>query len=305
MFLTPAGEPFWGGTYFPPEARYGRPGFAGGAGAGQPRSGRPSAPRSTGNIDALKEALAGLARAAAGRASTPALREQAAAPGPGGSTPSTAGSAARPSSRRRRSSTWSGGMRSRTGDAAARHAVLHTLANICQGGIYDHLGGGFARYAVDALWLVPHFEKMLYDNAQLLELLLADAYADTQNPLFRGAGRGDGRLARARDAGRGRLRLQRSMPTARARRASSTSGMRAEIDRLLGPDAAAFPAGLRGHRRRQLGRQHGSEPPAPAGPARGGRGGGAARQRGPAAGGARPGGCRPGATTRSWPIGTA
>ena len=40
-----------------------------------------------------------------------------------------------------------------------------------QGGIYDHLGGGFARYTVDAYWLVPHFEKMLYDNAQLLELL--------------------------------------------------------------------------------------------------------------------------------------
>ena len=40
-----------------------------------------------------------------------------------------------------------------------------------QGGIYDHLGGGFARYSTDAEWLVPHFEKMLYDNAQILELL--------------------------------------------------------------------------------------------------------------------------------------
>src|SRR3546814_20164312 len=45
------------------------------------------------------------------------------------------------------------------------------MTKMCQGGIYDHLGGGFARYAVDAQWLVPHFEKMLYDNAQLVEVL--------------------------------------------------------------------------------------------------------------------------------------
>jgi uncharacterized protein YyaL (SSP411 family) len=70
-----------------------------------------------------------------------------------------------------------------TDDPAIRQAVMHTLVNICQGGIYDHLGGGFARYSVDALWLVPHFEKMLYDNAQLIALL-SDAAADTRNPLF-------------------------------------------------------------------------------------------------------------------------
>ena len=46
-----------------------------------------------------------------------------------------------------------------------------TLSHIAQGGIYDHLGGGFARYSVDERWLVPHFEKMLYDNALLLELM--------------------------------------------------------------------------------------------------------------------------------------
>ena len=51
-----------------------------------------------------------------------------------------------------------------------------TLERMCEGGIYDHLGGGFSRYSVDERWLVPHFEKMLYDNAQLLELL-ALAYA--------------------------------------------------------------------------------------------------------------------------------
>src|SRR5207244_11876118 len=53
-------------------------------------------------------------------------------------------------------------------------AVTRTLLKMAEGGIYDHLGGGFARYSTDARWLVPHFEKMLYDNAQLLRL-----YAET------------------------------------------------------------------------------------------------------------------------------
>ena len=60
---------------------------------------------------------------------------------------------------------WRGAIR--YGNDAARAAVVNTLDNICQGGIYDHLGGGFSRYSVDERWLVPHFEKMLYDNALL------------------------------------------------------------------------------------------------------------------------------------------
>ena len=62
-------------------------------------------------------------------------------------------------------------------------AVDTTLTNICQGGIYDHLGGGFARYSVDERWLVPHFEKMLYDNALLIDLL-CEAYRETGNELY-------------------------------------------------------------------------------------------------------------------------
>jgi uncharacterized protein YyaL (SSP411 family) len=77
---------------------------------------------------------------------------------------------------------WRAGARS--GDASFFDLVELTLDRICQGGIYDHLGGGFSRYSVDAQWLVPHFEKMLYDNAQLLELL-ALAFARSGNPLFR------------------------------------------------------------------------------------------------------------------------
>ncbi len=183
MFLTPAGEPFWGGTYFPPESRYGRPGLPE---VLETVSRIWSAERDkvVSNTTALKEALAALGRPAPGPALTPAAREQTARRlvqafdtihgGLGGAPKFPQVPVL--------DLVWRHALA--TGDAAAPHAVLHTLTNICQGGIYDHLGGGFARYAVDAFWLVPHFEKMLYDNAQLL-LLLAEAFAESGNPLFR------------------------------------------------------------------------------------------------------------------------
>ena len=71
-----------------------------------------------------------------------------------------------------------------TGRPEFGQAVIVTLTNLCQGGIYDHLGGGFSRYAVDHRWLVPHFEKMLYDNA-LLVSLLSHIYKVSREPLFR------------------------------------------------------------------------------------------------------------------------
>ncbi len=77
---------------------------------------------------------------------------------------------------------WRGGIR--YDHAPARAAVTLTLDNICQGGIYDHLGGGFARYSVDEYWLAPHFEKMLYDNALLIELM-TEVYRETSSPLYR------------------------------------------------------------------------------------------------------------------------
>ena len=72
----------------------------------------------------------------------------------------------------------------RTGDDQALHAVRHTLSKMARGGIYDHLGGGFARYSTDERWLVPHFEKMLYDNA-LLSSTYLEAYQATSEPSFR------------------------------------------------------------------------------------------------------------------------
>ena len=77
----------------------------------------------------------------------------------------------------------------RRGDPSYRDAVRGLLDALSAGGIYDHLGGGFARYSVDAEWHVPHFEKMLYDNAQILELL-ALAHAEAPSPVY---------AARARD----------------------------------------------------------------------------------------------------------
>ena len=71
-----------------------------------------------------------------------------------------------------------------TGDEKALEAVTTTLDKMALGGIYDQLGGGFARYSVDDVWLVPHFEKMLYDNGQLVDLY-AQAYQKTKSPLYK------------------------------------------------------------------------------------------------------------------------
>jgi uncharacterized protein YyaL (SSP411 family) len=125
-----------------------------------------------------------------------------------------------------------------TGDRTLARRVLHTLARISQGGIYDHLGGGYSRYSVDAFWLVPHFEKMLYDNAQLL-WLLGEAWAATLDPLYR---------ERAEETVGW---LQREMLVEGAFAASLDADSEgeegkfyvwdaAEIDRLLGPEARAF-----------------------------------------------------------------
>jgi uncharacterized protein YyaL (SSP411 family) len=76
----------------------------------------------------------------------------------------------------------------RTGDAHALHMAVQTLRKMAEGGLWDHIGGGFHRYAVDARWLVPHFEKMLYDNAQLAVLYLEGSIA-AQEPAFEGIAR--------------------------------------------------------------------------------------------------------------------
>jgi uncharacterized protein YyaL (SSP411 family) len=168
VFLTPEGEPFWGGTYFPPQPRLGMPSFPQvlEAVAQTYRERRADVQQ---QAEAMAEAIRRSAQLA-----------PAAGDGPG---PDLLRDAVSGLSRLfdRRFGGFGGAPKFppasvvdlllRLDDAAAREMATATLEGMAQGGMYDLLGGGFARYSVDDRWLVPHFEKMLYDNA-----LLASAY---------------------------------------------------------------------------------------------------------------------------------
>ena len=183
MFLTPAGEPIWGGTYFPPTSRYGRPAFVDVL-REVARVFREEPQTIEQNRAALMERLEGAARKPGRVTISTAELNKAAAQLGGIIDPVNGGTRGAPKFPQAAlfELLWRAGLR--TGEARYFGAVDITLHHICEGGIYDHLGGGFARYSVDERWLVPHFEKMLYDNAQLLELL-AVAYARLQKPLYR------------------------------------------------------------------------------------------------------------------------
>lgn len=181
MFLTPAGEPFWGGTYFPPEPRWGRPGFPQLLHA-IAETYREKRDTITKNVAALRKGLSQLDTPQPGEAITLDLIDRIAdrlvqeIDGVNGGI----GSAPKFPQVPVMELLWRAGRR---GNEAAKEAVLLTLTHISQGGIYDHLGGGFARYSVDARWLAPHFEKMLYDNALLIDLLIA-AWQAAKKPLY-------------------------------------------------------------------------------------------------------------------------
>jgi uncharacterized protein YyaL (SSP411 family) len=182
MFLSPEGEPFWGGTYFPPEPRWGRPGFAQVLqGVAATYRGEPD--KVTKNVTILREALSRLGQPEAGEGIDPALFDRIAERLLREVDPLNGGIGTAPKFPQCGifELLWRGWKR--TGQAPYRDAVLRTLTTICQGGIYDHLGGGFARYSVDARWLAPHFEKMLYDNAELIDLLTA-VWQEVRDPLY-------------------------------------------------------------------------------------------------------------------------
>jgi len=169
VWLTPAREPFFGGTYFPPRA-----------GVRGARQGLSEILRA--QADAFTADPAGVARQASSLAQR--LRS-ATAPEPAGDFPSASLIAAAAAEAARRFDPAMGGARGapkfpssfpvqlllrvarRSGDVEPRRMALLTLDRMRAGGIYDQVGGGFHRYATDAQWLVPHFEKMLYDNALL------------------------------------------------------------------------------------------------------------------------------------------
>ena len=182
MFLTPKGEPVWGGTYFPKEARYGRPAFVDVL-REVARLFREEPARIEQNRQALLARLAEKARPEGRVTVSPADLNGAAGQVGNMFDPVHGGLRGAPKFPQppMLEFLWRAGMRS--GDARFFETVQHTLERMSEGGIYDHLGGGFSRYSVDEKWLVPHFEKMLYDNAQLLELL-ALAFQRSGRPLF-------------------------------------------------------------------------------------------------------------------------
>jgi uncharacterized protein YyaL (SSP411 family) len=182
MFLSPEGEPFWGGTYFPPESRWGRPGFAQVL-QGVAQTYRNERDKVTKNVTALREALGKLGQPEAGDNIDPALFDRIAERLLREVDPLNGGIGTAPKFPQCGIFELLWRAWKRTRQAPYRDAVTRTLTTICQGGIYDHLGGGFARYSVDARWLAPHFEKMLYDNAELVDLLTL-VWQETRDPLY-------------------------------------------------------------------------------------------------------------------------
>ncbi len=188
-FLTPELKPFYGGTYFPPENRHGMASFI--------EVLRRIAQLWENQRDKILETavdfhqqLAAItAREPGNLLLSPALLDNAASVFKRAYDPEFGGFGGAPKFPRPSELLFLLGHAARSGDSEGVKMVLHTCERMAAGGIYDHLGGGFARYSVDAQWLVPHFEKMLYDNAQLLNLYL-DAWLVSGNPRHAETARG-------------------------------------------------------------------------------------------------------------------
>src|SRR5215472_17144814 len=184
IFLLPTGEPVFGGTYFPPEDRYGRPGF--------PRVLETIANAYRTRKDEILENAKGFRQQVARQTFQKSGSEKIDA--------SLLDSAYRAIGTRfdAREGGFGGAPKFppsmtidfllryhyRTGDEHTLHMAMLTLDKMANGGMYDQVGGGFHRYSTDDHWLVPHFEKMLYDNA-LLAKVYTDAYRATRKPLYK------------------------------------------------------------------------------------------------------------------------
>jgi hypothetical protein len=246
MFLTPDRKPFWGGTYFPPDAKYGKSGFADilrriHAIWSNERS------KVTESADKLSSYLSDLSKAGSiGERVTPSVRDtcfdqiertfddEMAGFGGGAKFP--------------RPATLHFLLRhyARTGEPRALEMVERTLQAMAAGGIYDHIGGGFHRYAVDREWRVPHFEKMLYDQAQivnayveLFQIAKAPLYSriirETCDYVLRDLTHPDGGFYSAEDADS----LKPEDPRESGEGAFYV-WTKPEIEGILGPDAEVF-----------------------------------------------------------------
>jgi len=215
VFLTPDARPFFAGTYFPPRGGYGRPGFVDVLAAVQD-----AWTSRRGELDEQADQLTEAVRARSAVDAPPAGAEIGLGPDVVRRTAEALMAV--------HDAEWGGFGRApkfpmtsnvelllrahaHAGDARLLDAVVTTLDAMASGGIYDHLGGGFARYSVDAFWMVPHFEKMLYDNA-LISRAYLHAWQVTGAPRYRQVveetvgyvqrdlGRPDGGVASAEDA---------------------------------------------------------------------------------------------------------
>jgi len=247
VWLTPDLKPFYGGTYFPPDARYGRPGFR----------------QLLEHIAARWSTQRGDLVASAGRIFGELDRHASAGYAPASLYPDAL-DACSEALRRGFDSTHGGfgGVPKfprpvvlnflfrhfhRTGDEKARDMALLTLREMAKGGMHDQLGGGFHRYSVDESWFVPHFEKMLYDQAQLAVSYI-EAFRLTAEPLYAEVARGifeyvlrdlrhpDGGFYSAEDADSA---IDASKPNEKSEGAFYLWS-RAELDPLLGAPRAAW-----------------------------------------------------------------
>jgi uncharacterized protein YyaL (SSP411 family) len=248
VWLTPDGKPFYGGTYFPPTPQWGRPGFADLLRelARLWREERGWVERSA---EGVIEHLAAAASAAGerrvpGAATLDAARQDLLA----GHDTRDGGFGGAPKFPRPSELLFLLREHRRTGDRAALDAVARTLGAISAGGVRDHIGGGFHRYSVDGEWRVPHFEKMLYDQAQLVVALLEtgqatgdtrffDVAADTLDYVQREMADEGGGFYSAEDAD--------SVPADAPAGAHASEGAfylwtLSEVEGRLGPDARVF-----------------------------------------------------------------
>src|SRR5664279_823406 len=191
-FLLPDKRPFFAGTYFPPDDRHGRPGFLTVLGRLEAawRERRADLESGAAEIAAEVAAASDLAAGGAPEALSPARLGLLGAALTRVFDPVHGGFGGAPKFPPHLALAWLL-RRGAGGDAAALAMAEATLDAMAFGGIRDHLGGGFHRYSTDAEWLVPHFEKMLTDNAQLLGLY-ARAYALTGNETYARVGRETG-----------------------------------------------------------------------------------------------------------------
>ena len=184
VFLTPEGKPFYGGTYFPPEDRYGVPGFpkilqgVANAYREKPQDVERSVEQILSALQRMSlstESQQPFSSDIIGQSAEQLAQAYDTDHGGLGKAPKFPNVGV-----------YELFLRHYHHSKGSRflEMVTHTLTKMAQGGIYDHLGGGFHRYSVDEKWLVPHFEKMLYDNAQLVRIY-AQVYCITGEPLFK------------------------------------------------------------------------------------------------------------------------